>query len=361
MSQTGQSEPDDDEPWRPRRKRQSSETRPSVPAELVPGVNVDDLPIAEPFTTDAIKRYQVMPVARKLDWRTPFHGKPRRRSLANKISRTAAFIQTTGVEVADPCSNCDKGLGPWQACVIMINEEDSKLAGTCANCQFSRKYDCDFRAFKIEDIYDFNSENAWKSIPDKKDEMSGQSRVDRTVTTVLSAELPDWFSNNRSLFSGAQPIAISKSQSPETSNTTTSYPGILPARPAQRESLVETQVSVEAIVVKEEKDSILSASLAQRERLVESQVSVEGAIVKEERDATNLTLNPNLDVTKSKLDGGLLPFPLGPDAFDNLPLLRQAIKDTEKHLQAMRKRADELEVKEKQKSWRLPDQPPSTS
>lgn len=115
---------------------------------VLPGVDVDDLPIAEPFASNAMKEYQAMPVARKLDWRSPY-GRPNRRSLSNQISRTAAFIQTRGVAVSGPCFNCEKGMGPWQTCVIMVNEKDSKLAGTCANCQFSRKYDCNFRTCDV--------------------------------------------------------------------------------------------------------------------------------------------------------------------------------------------------------------------
>lgn len=120
---------------------------------VVPGVGVDDLPISKSFTSDAIRKYENMPVTRKLHWRMSPNGRLQRRPLVNKISCTAALIQTRGYEVSDRCSNCQNRLGPWEACVIMTGEKDSKFAGSCANCQYSRRRNCTFSEYIISSLY----------------------------------------------------------------------------------------------------------------------------------------------------------------------------------------------------------------
>ncbi|OOF98355.1 hypothetical protein ASPCADRAFT_3414 [Aspergillus carbonarius ITEM 5010] len=48
-----------------------------------------------------------------------------------------------------------------------------------------------------------------------------------------------------------------------------------------------------------------------------------------------------------RLDGDVIPFPLGPETIDNLPLLKQAAKEMEMHLDTLKRRVRQLEEKEK--------------
>ena len=89
------------------------------------------------------------------------------------------------------------------------------------------------------------------------------------------------------------------------------------------------------------------------EKALHSQSLVErltNAVANKDPGETSMSINGSSSSTKSKLDGDLLPFPLGPDAFNNLPLLRQAERDTVIHLEAMWKRISELEMKENQQA-----------
>ncbi|PWY87068.1 hypothetical protein BO94DRAFT_585641 [Aspergillus sclerotioniger CBS 115572] len=47
-----------------------------------------------------------------------------------------------------------------------------------------------------------------------------------------------------------------------------------------------------------------------------------------------------------RLDGDVIPFPLGPETIDNLPLLKQADKEMEMHLDTLKRRIRQLEERE---------------
>ncbi|EAW14516.1 uncharacterized protein ACLA_075550 [Aspergillus clavatus NRRL 1] len=49
----------------------------------------------------------------------------------------------------------------------------------------------------------------------------------------------------------------------------------------------------------------------------------------------------------SPLDGRVIPFPLGPETIDNLPLLEQAIKDLTGHLETINRRVQQLEDRQR--------------
>lgn len=48
---------------------------------------------------------------------------------------------------------------------------------------------------------------------------------------------------------------------------------------------------------------------------------------------------------RSRLDGKVVPFPLGPETINDLPLLKQAIKDIVAHLNILHRRVQQLEEK----------------
>ncbi|GLA92940.1 hypothetical protein AtubIFM57143_009919 [Aspergillus tubingensis] len=49
----------------------------------------------------------------------------------------------------------------------------------------------------------------------------------------------------------------------------------------------------------------------------------------------------------SRLDGSILPFPLGPETIDDLPFLRRALTEMEMHLGTLRRRVRQLEDRER--------------
>ncbi|GAA90971.1 hypothetical protein AKAW_09085 [Aspergillus luchuensis IFO 4308] len=49
----------------------------------------------------------------------------------------------------------------------------------------------------------------------------------------------------------------------------------------------------------------------------------------------------------SRLDGSILPFPLGPETIDDLPFLRRAVTEMEMHLGTLRRRVRQLEDRER--------------
>lgn len=53
---------------------------------------------------------------------------------------------------------------------------------------------------------------------------------------------------------------------------------------------------------------------------------------------------------KCKHDGKAIPFPLKPEAFNNLPLLRQALLDMTQHYDVIRRRIEQIEGTEPHRS-----------
>lgn len=67
-----------------------------------------------------------------------------------------------------------------------------------------------------------------------------------------------------------------------------------------------------------------------------------GPIIKSERNDM-LSCSPGT----SRLDGSILPFPLGPETIDDLPFLRRAVTEMEMHLGTLRRRVRQLEDRER--------------
>lgn len=117
------------------------------------GVDTSDLPIAGDNPNEAQKRYQKLPAIRVLDWQIDADGQAIRKPLRDSTALTAALMQTRGTEAVDPCSFCKDNKGTWRMCVVEPNPaESSKLVGACANCRFSRRYNCDLRELTVSFI-----------------------------------------------------------------------------------------------------------------------------------------------------------------------------------------------------------------
>lgn len=203
-------------------------------------------------------------------------------------------------------------------------------------------------AIKIEDTEDIDFETAWELAHKKGGSKSGEtSYTSSRVSSISPDEMIDL---------GLQPHnSIEKACPPEVlGSLIDNEPRASLAGSIDFESCHISKGPNATTVPNLQAPSIPPAEKSQRTMpasMVETQILLESVVVKEEKATSSITgrFSPSVTKPSSKLDGRLLPFPLGPEAFDNLPLLRQAIKDTEKHLQAMRKRAGDLELKEEQK------------
>ncbi|KAF4155447.1 hypothetical protein CNMCM6936_009025 [Aspergillus lentulus] len=253
-----ESESEEEGPYRPRRhgKVEASLGSQNERDELITGVDAADLPIAGDNPNKAQRKYQKLPAIRILDWQIDGDGQPIRKPLRDSTALTAALIQTRGTEMIDPCSFCKDNKGTWRMCVVEPNpDENSKLAGACANCRFSRRHNCDLRAPKDDESID----------------SSLSSRDFLTDTTYSSV---------------AEEVQKDEGQ----------------AAPIQEDTQTNVQEQVK------ESDSQTPAP-------------------------------------RSRLDGKVVPFPLGPDTINDLPLLKQAIKDIVAHLNILHRRVQQLEEK----------------
>ncbi|GFF33068.1 hypothetical protein IFM46972_03763 [Aspergillus udagawae] len=251
-----ESESEEEGPYRPRRRGNGEVSLGSQSErdELITGVDASDLPIAADNPNEAQKRYQKQAAIRILDWQVDGDGQPIRKPLRDSTALTAALIQTRGTEAADPCNFCKDNKGTWRMCVVEPSPDDnSKLAGACANCRFSRRHNCDLRAHKD----------------------------DESIDSSFMSSLPDTANS-----SVAEEVQKNKRQ----------------AAPIQE----DIQPNVEEHV--KESDSQTPAP-------------------------------------RSRLDGKVVPFPLGPETINDLPLLKQAIKDIVAHLNILHRRVQQLEEK----------------
>ncbi|GIJ98043.1 hypothetical protein Aspvir_000152 [Aspergillus viridinutans] len=253
-----ESESEEEGPYRPHRrgKGEVSLGAHDERDELITGVDASDLPIAADNPNETQKRYQKLPAIRILDWQIDGDGQPIRKPLRDSTALTAALIQTRGTEAADPCSFCKDNKGTWRMCVVEPHPDDnSKLAGACANCRFSRRHNCDLRAHKDDESIDSSF-------------ISKDSLTDTTNSSV------------------AEEVQKNEGQ----------------AAPIQEDIQTNVQEHVK------ESDSQTPAP-------------------------------------RSRLDGRVVPFPLGPETINDLPLLKQAIKDIVAHLNILHRRVQQLEEK----------------
>ncbi|RAL04170.1 DUF3716 domain-containing protein, partial [Aspergillus ibericus CBS 121593] len=233
------------------------------------GVGYDDLPLLGQKPNDAVLEYHQLPVLRKLDWRVDENGLPVRRPLKDIVSQTAAFAQTRGFEVEQPCHHCRYNKSVWKTCVVGFDtKEGGNMHGACACCRFSRRY-CNL-------ISRGSDENA---SPNSQDHLSSD----------------DTYGQGREF--ALRPC------------NATPTPG---GTEMNHETPIKSQSFWDPIRdIKSERDNLMSPSLSCR------------------------------------LDGDVIPFPLGPETIDNLPLLKQAAEEMEVHLETLKRRIRQLEEKDK--------------
>ncbi|PYH96427.1 hypothetical protein BO71DRAFT_471650 [Aspergillus ellipticus CBS 707.79] len=248
--------------------------------EIISGVSYEDLPLLGSRPSETMLEYSQLPVLRKLEWRLDDQGQPLRRALKDIVSQTAAFAQTRGSEVSDPCHHCKQKRSVWQSCVVGFDtREGSNMHGSCSSCRFSRRYctlgrlslhtfpvpPTDISASRV-----LRSDDAWPGM-DCSDEMSTDSIMANTLPT-------------------------STGSSPKHDPKVT------------EETVWDTPRSV-----------------------------------KPEPDF------PTSTPSACRLDGKVIPFPLGPETIDDLPLLQEAMHEMTVHLEILKRRVKQLETREQRK------------
>ncbi|QMW43815.1 hypothetical protein COH21_003732 [Aspergillus flavus] len=258
-----------------------------------------DLPIAGPNPNSAIEYYSNLPVQRYLDWQTDENNRPIIRELTNNLSRLAAFVQTRGTEASEPCSFCSEQLGVWRSCIIGSDTTaDTKVHGSCANCRFSRRYTCAHR------IYRESSED------------TGSSSGTREGT--------------------------------EPSSRPVDNEGFHIARPVSDEEVERF------LLLLQPKSSQQCGPNAQKTPDVQGSNDPKSATTKGQESGKNVTCiatTSSADVrVRCKHDGKAIPFPLRPEAFHDLPLLRQALLDMTQQYNVIRRRIEQIEGTEPHRS-----------
>ena len=97
------------------------------------------------------KRVASFPFQRRLDFRVGKEGKPLLKDLREGSRNTAAWVQTRGIQVPQPCASCASGHGPFSSCVVFRTADGHRFCeGSCANCYFGHKaVRCSFREFEL--------------------------------------------------------------------------------------------------------------------------------------------------------------------------------------------------------------------
>lgn len=93
------------------------------------------------------KRVASFPFERRVDFRVGREGKPLLKDLLDGPRNTAAWVQTRGIQVSQPCASCASGNGPFSSCVVFRTANGQRFCeGSCANCYFGHKaVRCSFR------------------------------------------------------------------------------------------------------------------------------------------------------------------------------------------------------------------------
>ncbi|OJJ67206.1 hypothetical protein ASPBRDRAFT_59199 [Aspergillus brasiliensis CBS 101740] len=281
------------------------------PSERLPGITYDDLPLVGTCHNDAVLEYHQLPVLRHLEWRVSDDtSEPIRRPLKDAVSLTAAFAQTRGCEPPEPCYHCREGKSVWKTCVVGFDtREGANVHGSCAACRFSRR-GCSL-----------NTQLADPETPGRvKDEMEGEGRLEAGLTTPPPSGSQSYLTTVATGGRGRGRGGSSRRRGGRSIRRTYNLrPRIATPTP----SGTDMGYRAEGNSRHEERESV------QR--------------VKLERTDDVSTSSP----ANSRLDGSILPFPLGPETIDDLPLLRRAAEEMEMHLGTLRRRVRQLEDREK--------------
>ncbi|RAK88327.1 hypothetical protein BO79DRAFT_228874 [Aspergillus costaricaensis CBS 115574] len=272
------------------------------PSELLPGLTHNDLPHLGTRPSSSMLEYHQLPILRHLEWRTDeTTNEPLRRPLKDVVSLTAAFAQTRGCEPPEPCLHCREGKGVWKTCVVGFDTREGMSAhGACAACRFSRR-GCSFNV---------QVEEPEPETPVRiKDEVGSEAGL---TTPPPSASR------------GYSTTAVASGRGGGRGRGRGRR--FVRSRPYNLRPRVTTPTPTGS-----------EMGFTSRDGEGDS-----GPMIKSERNDM-LTSSPDT----SRLDGSILPFPLGPETIDDLPFLRRALTEMEMHLGTLRRRVRQLEERER--------------
>ncbi|OJI80877.1 hypothetical protein ABZX51_010918 [Aspergillus tubingensis] len=274
------------------------------PSELLPGLTHTDLPLLGPRPSPSMLEYHQLPIVRPLEWRIDeTTNEPLRRPLKDVVSLTAAFAQTRGCEPPEPCIHCREGKSVWKTCVVGFDTREGMSAhGACAACRFSRR-GCSFNV-QVEELE-----------PETPVRVKDEDGAEVGLTTP--------------------PPSASRGYS-TTAVASGRGRGGGRARGRGRRSTRQRPYNLRPRVTTPTPSGIdVGYTSRDEERDMRP-------IIKSERNDM-LTSSPGT----SRLDGSILPFPLGPETIDDLPFLRRAVTEMEMHLGTLRRRVRQLEDRER--------------
>ncbi|EHA20252.1 hypothetical protein ASPNIDRAFT_45904 [Aspergillus niger ATCC 1015] len=283
------------------------DVRVEIPSERLPGITYDDLPLLGARPSSSMLEYHQLPVLRHLDWRIDDEtGEPLRRPLKDVVSLTAAFAQTRGCEPLEPYVHCRVGKSVWKTCVVGFDtREGMGVHGACAACRFSRR-GCSL-----------NTQLEEPETPSRvKDEIENEGGAGAGPMTPPP-------SGSRRYLAAVPVAAASRGRGRGGSRRRGSR--FIRQRPYNLRPRIATPTPSRS-------DMGYNSHLERgSERRIKSEKS------------DLLTSSPGT----SRLDGSILPFPLGPETIDDLPFLRQAVTEMEMHLGILRRRVRQLEDRER--------------
>ncbi|KAE8375830.1 hypothetical protein BDV26DRAFT_294644 [Aspergillus bertholletiae] len=254
-----------------------------------------DLPIPGPNPTSTIEYYSRLPVQRLLDWQLDKSNSPVVREITNNLSRLAAFVQTRGTEASEPCSFCREKQGVWQSCIIGSDTTaDMKIHGSCANCRFSRRYTCAHRIHR-EGSADIGSPSAAR----------GETQPPSQPT-------------DEDAFHIARPVSDEEAEQ---------FLILLQPKSAQGQSSPSTQKSGN-VQGSEQGQSVTQGKVPQPQKTMAF---------------ASVTSDSVAARVKCRHDGKAIPFPLRPEAFHDVSLLRQSLHDMTQHYNVIRQRIEQIE------------------
>ncbi|KAL4812763.1 hypothetical protein BDW67DRAFT_188338 [Aspergillus spinulosporus] len=289
----------------------SLEILPSWPAQILPGITGEDLPIVSSRIRDSVLKYYVglsdapAPlIIRNLDWRENNTGEPERKPLENTRQLQAAFAQTHGDLARTPCAPCTSGKGPWKTCVareyLPIGHK-KPTDRNCANCLFDNREDCCLGLA----------------------EASASSRMRRSSAPSPNTPTHDYELRNRT------PCALSSKRRKSQSNASDGESPAKVKRGRQRHTKAIDQSQPWPGSASPPSFPIIYA---------------DGGNPKED---SAMDRHPKTklfrSITAPDEDGAELPFPLGADSWDNLPRLRRACSEMEHHVNVAKMRIWQLE------------------
>ncbi|PYH73309.1 DUF3716 domain-containing protein [Aspergillus vadensis CBS 113365] len=274
------------------------------PSELLPGLTHNDLPLLGTRPSSSMLEYHQLPILRHLEWRIDeTTNEPLRRPVKDVVSLTAAYAQTRGCEPPEPCLHCREGKSVWKTCVVGFDTREGMSAhGACAACRFSRR-GCSFN-MQVEE----------PETPVRVKDEDGADEIGLTTPPP---------SGSRGYLITA--VAAGRSRGGGRGGGRARGRRFIRSRPYNLRPRVTTPTP---------SGSDMGYTSRDEERDSNREIK------SERREA--VAYSPGT----SRLDGSILPFPLGPETIDDLPFLRRAVTEMEMHLGTLR-RVRQLEDRER--------------